>query len=120
MKITAFYPAILTKNADKIIEHQSKFGFSVIHERDDLFCPGDKEYVLENENGKRMDVVYVEELEKNCFMVRVNVDDFDEALNIYLNDGFTIFKGPSIDDCSKNVLLNCPDGELIMLMQHIK
>lgn len=52
--------------------------------------------------------------------IRVNVDNFEEAMKIYNDEGFTVFKGPNILPDSKNVLLAAPDKPLILLMQHIK
>lgn len=120
MKITAFYPTIATNNTEKVIKDMEKLGFRIIHRRFDLFEKGDTEYVLETENGQRMDVVSCPEIEENFYAIRVNVDDFDEAMKIYAEEGYTVFKGPSILPDSKNVTLFAPDKLPVLLMQHIK
>ena len=120
MKITAFYPAIITKNASAVIECTEKLGFRVIHKRNNIIDDGSVEYVLENEDGNRFDVVHKPEISEDLYVTRVNVDDFDEALKMYAEDGFTVLKGPQILPDSKNALLASPGKLQVMLMQHIK
>lgn len=120
MKITAFYPTVATRDTEKIIKDMEKVGFRIIHQRFDLFDEGDTEYVLENENGQRMDVVSCPEIDEDRYVVRINVDDFDEAMKIYTEQGFTVCKGPRILPDSKNIVLFAPGKLPILLMQHIK
>ena len=120
MKITAFYPAVITNNAEAVIASMEKFGFRVIHKRKRIIDDCKIECVLENENGGRMDVVCDPEVAADYYVTRVNVDDFDEAMKMYAEDGFTVLKGPHILPDSKNAVLVSPGNLQIMLMQHIK
>lgn len=120
MEISAFYPAVVTDDAAKIIEKMKKFGFSVIHQRNISSVEGVGEYVMANANNQRMDIVSDPSVSGALHAIRVNVDNFEEAMKIYNDEGFTVFKGPNILPDSKNVLLAAPDKPLILLMQHIK
>ena len=120
MKITAFYPAVITDDAEKVVEKMKKFGFNVIHQR--IISPdeGVSEYVMASENNQRTDVVCDPTASGELHAIRVNVDDFDEAVKMYGDEGFTVVKGPSVMPDTKNVRLAAPGKPLILLMQHIK
>lgn len=120
MKITAFYPALITNDAASAIRSIEKFGFRIVHERKNIIDEGDTEYVLENESGSRFDIVHNPHTDHDYYSTRVNVDDFDEALKLYAEDGFTVIMGPQILPDSKNAVLAAPGKLEIMLMQHLK
>ena len=120
MNIKALYPALITRNVDLAIENMKKLGFEIVHSQRDIFSRGSIGYVMETKNGQRLDVVYTEMEEQDLHAIRVNVDDFEEALPVFQTMGFEIFKGPKTNDASKVVLLKSPDGLFVILMQHLK
>lgn len=119
MNITAFYPTVLTATPEKVIRSAETMGFSVIHQRSGVIDPNETEYVLENEQKQRMDVVHVPSNEKDVYSTRMNVDDFDDALKTLLAEGYSLIKGPHVLPSSKNALLRSSTNLEIMLMQHL-
>lgn len=119
MKIKSLYPALITSKSEETIEFMKKSGFFIVHKRNDLFEPGETEYVLENTAGNRMDIVSVPSETTDSYAVRINVDNFEDALQSCIEDGFTVLKGPNTKYNSKNTLLRSQNNMLVFLMQHI-
>lgn len=116
MKILAFYPVLMTHNSEKAIEDMKKYGFQIIHERNNFLVEGDSEYVLEDNNGHRIDIVNTPDITEDMHAIRVNVDDFDEAVKAFGEDGYTVALGPTITESSKNVILRTPGNQALMVM----
>ena len=92
MKLKTFNPAIVTRNAEAVIAFNERvYDFKVIHKTENYLGTTDVEYVLENPDGFRLDVIYVKDQAVDCHAMRVNVDDFEAALEEYKKEGFRIF-----------------------------
>lgn len=120
MKIKSQYPAIITKNPEKVIESLEKKGFSVVHVQEDILFKGNTDYVLEHVKGYNMDVVGCSTIAQDKQAIRVNVDSVAEAIEEYGEDGFKVFLGPEKNNYSISALLKNEDDLLIYLMEHIK
>ena len=115
------YPAIVCKDAEMIAKfYEDNFGFKVAHKLSSL--TGEKEedaiWVMENEAGIRFDIINMDL--PFSISIRVNVDDFDEALKFYKAEGFVENCAPVCGKSSKRVLLSKFDQTPILLIQHIK
>ncbi len=124
MKITSFNPLIVSRESDKIVEDFKEMGFEVAH------CitvkSGDRDvtsYCMKDAGGFRVDVAHSDTLKGDLTLIRMNVDDFDEALAFLLSKGF---KDPKGDDhtvesaTNKSKMLISPSGFAFDLCQHIK
>lgn len=124
MKISGFNPIILTNDLEKLCSvHVEKLGFKVIHTIKGTAADPEAvgEYVMENDAGARIDLVYYEKAVNGITSVRVNVDDFDEALAVYQSEGFSVAAGPVVLKSAKWALVDRgSDGNTFVLMQHIK
>ena len=120
MKLKNIYPAIVTANPEKVIAfHEKMYGFKVIHKIENNLNMGDCEYVLENPDGFRLDVIQ-SDVQNDFHTMRVNVDDFDEALAAYQAEGFAVVVGPETNQSFRRALLCRENGTKFMLMQHLK
>ena len=119
MNITSFYPALLAKNADQVVEKMKRLGFEVIHKTKDLIKDVDNEYTLQDKNGFRFDVVHTDILEEK-YVIRINVDNIEEAINVHKEMGFTVDCGPEDARSSKRALLVSPTGLYTYLIEHKK
>ncbi len=121
MTITAYYPVIYVNDLDKAIKQYTEdLGFEKRHTIDIGFL---KEIVLANGNY-RIDLVTtsLDEFKHpdGYYAMRVNVREFDEALNYYESHGYKQMReavhGAS---CCHTVLENAA-GDRIFLFHHIR
>ena len=103
MKITTFNPQIVTKNAEPLIKLNVR---------------------MKDANGFYVDIAQVENLQgdRDLTLIRMNVDNFDEAYQLLLDRGF---KNPRGDHTvqtttNKSAMLISPSGFAFDLCQHIK
>lgn len=119
MKIKSQYPAIITKDVDRILNSLTHKGFSIIHTQKDVLFEGSVVYVLKHTTGTKLDVIKTN-VEKEKQVLRINVDSVDEAIKVFAEDGFVVTVGPKTNDYSITALLKDPDGLEIFLMEHRK
>ena len=76
---------------------------------------------MKDENGFYLDVVQDNSFSRDITGIRINVDDFDEAYNLFVSHGFEKFveAGNISTSSSKFVLLKSPSGFVVNLVQHI-
>ena len=77
---------------------------------------------MKDENGFHVDVVEVPVSPQTYTVIRINVDDYDEAYDFFMSKGFHEAKGfaPSTTASSRYAYLVSPNGMIIDLIQHIK
>ncbi|WP_036608233.1 glyoxalase/bleomycin resistance/dioxygenase family protein [Oribacterium sp. P6A1] len=122
MKITTFDPIIVSKEADAAIKLFEELGFQKTHAPVTLTETGDVSTVrMKNEGGFHVDVAQVG-VPKDYTLIRMNVDDFEEAYNILKSHGFTNTRGDDTLDTksSKAATMVSPSGFRIALVKHIK
>lgn len=122
MKITGFNPLILTLDPENTIKLFEELGFERKHEKDDL--EGREDIVgvrLKDSNGFHVDIVTSDKVKQDMVSIRMNVDDFDEALAMLEKHGFKSFSEQPVEDASsKSIGVYAPSGFQIGLVQHIK
>ncbi len=122
MKITAFDPVIVTAKVDDAIKVFEELGFEKRHAPTNSINDSDvTSNRLKHENGYYVDVVAVEqEMPRDLTLIRINVDDFDEAYQILLDHGFKNQQGDAITETesSRTTTMISPSGFMIGLTQH--
>jgi len=125
MKITSFNPLIVTKDAAPVIKLFEELGFERRHTLD--ANTGDKDLTnvrMKDSNGFYVDVSQVEDfsLPRDLQLIRMNVDDFDEAYKFLTDKGFTNPRGGQTVDTktNKSCMMTSPSGFAFDLCQHIK
>ncbi len=125
MKITTFNPLIVTKNAESTIKLFEALGFERRHSLDANTGEKDLRSVrMKDANGFYVDIAEVDGFsgDRDMTLIRINVDDFDEAYQFLLSKGFKNPKGDATVDTrtNKSACLISPSGFAFDLCQHIK
>lgn len=120
MIIKNIYPAFVTNDPKSTLEVLEKIGYKVIHINEGVLDKENVEYVIEDANSNRMDVVYSKNIKNTRQSVRMNVDNFEEALNHFKNNGFEVLVGPDIKENYKCAFLKAANEFSILLYEHIK
>lgn len=122
MKVTGMFPAITCNNSEELVKFVcDNFDFHVEHAPHAVMSKkeSDRCYILKNETGVRFDVIQYD-IEKPICGMCINVDNFDEALSIFENDGYKRRSDIVVIDNSKKVLLAKEKDITILLIQHYK
>ncbi len=123
MKITTFDPMIATKDAEAVIRLFEKLGFEKKH--DVTANDGEKDVRrvrMKDSNGFHLDIAQISDIPRDISLIRMNVDNFDEAYDFLTSKGFINTKGDSKVETRTNVsaILASPSGFLINLVEHFK
>lgn len=86
---------------------------------------GTTSVVMEDENGFRVDVSQADTLphdNRDVMSIRMNVSDYDEALELLTSHGFTNVLGDKLVNTgsAKGIMLKSPSGFIVNLVKHIK
>ena len=123
MKITSFNPLIVTKDAQAAVKLFEDLGFHPIHNIEVTARSGPVSTVcLENDGGFRVDVSEAP-VPQDLSLIRMNVDDFDEALAFLEERGFRNHNatGATVDTATnKSAMIVSPSGYAFDLCQHLK
>ena len=123
MKITSFNPLIVTKDAEPIIKLFEELGFTRRHSLDANTGMTDFNSVrMKDANGFHVDIANVPTVPQDTTLIRMNVDDFDEAYKFLTERGFTNPRGGQTVDTrtNKSCMMRSPSGFAFDLCQHIK
>ena len=124
MKITSFDPIISTKDADGVIKIFEDLGFEKKHAPVTSVEQGEvHSYRLKHPEGYHVDVAAtLLDRKQDATLIRMNVDDFEEAYNILVAHGFKNTRGDSTIDTKSATAATMvsPSGFCIALVKHIK
>ena len=122
MKLTTFNPSIIVKEAAPVIKLFEALGFQETHNKVE---GGDVEFSshrMKDLNGFHVDIVEVPVIPQTYTGIRINVDNYEEAYQFFLSQGFREARGfaPSTTASSKYAYLVSPSGFLVDVCEHIK
>ena len=123
MKITTFNPMILSPRAEELISFFEELGFQKRHAPT---VDTGKSLVtstrMKNADGFCIDIAGVNSLAQDVQIIRMNVDDFEEAYRMLIAKGFTNAGGEHTVETATNrsALMVSPSGFRFDLCQHIK
>ena len=124
MKITTFNPQIITKDAEALVKLFEQLGFEKRHQQEGIGEFDVKGIRLKDANGFNLDISQPDALPTghDLMAVRMNVDDFDEAYQLLVKNGFRNYYGESTASTrtGKSAIMISPTGFVINLVQHIK
>ena len=129
MKITTFNPMILTKKPEETISLFEALGFERHHHKSDETENEEQSLVfssvrMKDANGFYVDVctANTDRIERDLTIIRMNVDDFDEAAELLKKNGFRESKIAPVNytSSSKYAFFISPSGFMIDLIKHIK
>lgn len=122
MKITSFNPLIITRNPEPTIQLFEELGFKRHHTKREIGDNKVTDVRMEDANGFNVDV---SEGDGEWSVIRINVDDFDEAIEFFMSHGF---RKPRHERASKTTdtgsskftMLVAPSGFIVTISKHIK
>ena len=124
MKITTFNPQITTKDAEALVKLFEQLGFEKRHQQEGIGELDVKGIRLKDANGFNLDISQPDTLPTghDLMAIRMNVDDFDEAYQLLVKNGFKNYYGDSTASTrtGKSAIMISPTGFVINLVQHIK
>ena len=123
MKITTFNPLIVTKDAGPVIALFETLGFEKRHNIEANTGTTDFNSVrMRDANGFHVDIANIPNIPQDMTLIRMNVDDFDEAYRFLTERGFTNPRGGQTVDTksNKSCMMKSPSGFAFDLCQHIK
>ena len=123
MKITTFNPQIITKDAEPIVRLFEELGFEKRHNPEGIGELNVEGIRMKDANGFYLDISMPDvQLPQDATVIRINVDDYDEAYKLLAEHGFKNFYGDKAVETksSRSALMISPSGFAINLIQHIK
>ena len=123
MKITTFNPLIVTRDAEPVIALFEALGFEKRHNLQANTGKTDFNSVrMRDANGFHVDVANVPTVPQDMTLIRMNVDDFDEAYAFLTERGFKNPRGGQTVDTksNKSCMMVSPSGFAFDLCQHIR
>lgn len=123
MKITSFSPLIMTgdsENAGKVFE---ALGFSKQHTKQDVTENHDSGFRMKDAEGHGVSIAQVNGIPRDMMAVQMNVDHFDEAVEILSSFGFKNLRGEGNvinTGSSLSAVMVAPSGFAVNVVYHIK
>ena len=124
MKITSFNPLIVTKDAESAIKMFEELGFEKNHTSTVQDKGEDITTVcMKDSGGFHVDIAQSNTVPQDLTLIRMNVDDFDEAYKFLTDRGFKSTSGSdkTVDTkTNRSIMMVSPTGFAFDLCQHIK
>ena len=121
MNITSFNPLIVTTNQEECQKLFEELGFEKRHNKVSGVSEDISTVRMKDSNGFHVDITKVVKLDRDMTIIRMNVDDLDEAYALLTAHGFKAVDGSnSLTSSSKSVLMASPSGFAIDIVKHIK
>lgn len=123
MDITTFNPQIITKDAESIMQLFRALGFEKQHNPKEIGELKVEGIRMKDKNGFCLDISTPKiQLPQDITVIRMNVDDFEDAYRLLTEHGFKNFYGEKTveTDYSESALMIAPSGFAINLIHHIK
>ena len=122
MKITTFNPLIVSGESETAIKLFEELGFEKRHIKETNVNENDISAVrMKDANGFHVDVAQAP-VPRDMIVIRMNVDDFEEAKAVLVKHGFVNRNaGQKVEtDSSYSEFMVSPSGFAINLIKHIK
>ena len=120
MKVTGFFPVILCKDLEAGLKEYEAMGFERKHTTDNYAM---KSYVMDV-NGNRVEIFTSEldvfDVPDGYYAMRINVRDFEEAVEFLGTKGYKLFMGPWENEVARVGILSDDEGRKIFLYRHYR
>lgn len=122
MKITSFNPLIVTKDAESAIAVFEALGFEARHAKEGISINNVTDVRMKDANGFHVDIT---QGDGEWTMIRMNVDNLEEAIEFLEARGFHKARHAAANDTidtgsSKINIMVSPTGYIFSVSQHIK
>ena len=121
MKITSFNPLIVTKDAGPVVELFEALGFEKRHAKEGISINNVSDIRMKDANGFHVDIT---QGTGEWTMIRINVDDLDEAVELLEARGFHKARHEAAHDTmdtgsSRINIMVSPTGVIFAVSQHV-
>ena len=122
MKITGFCPMIVTKDQDSVIATFEALGFEKRHTKTDIEGGANVGVAMKDTNGNRIIIASTTKDRTDITAIQINVDDFQEAYDFFIEKGFIDPRGSktTVTSSDQATMLIAPSGFLIVISEHFK
>lgn len=122
MKITGFRPLIVTKDLESVAKVFEALGFERRHHRTGIENGENELFVMQDADGNRVNIASSETVPRDFIGISINVDNFQEAYDFFLSQGFVNPRGDRVTDVqsAKGTILAAPSGVMVTINEHIK
>ncbi len=123
MKITTFDPLILSPKTGDVVKLFEELGFEITHDPVTKVEIGEVQTTrMKNESGFHIDVANIGNIPNDRMLIRMNVDNFEEAYDIFIKHGFKNTRGDNTLDTKSAIeaTMVSPSGFSVALVKHIK
>jgi len=121
MKITSFSPLIMTNDAESVANVFEELGFAKRHEKKDVTDNHDGGFRMKDADGRTLSIGQVSKMPRDMVCIQMNVDNFEEAMELLVAHGFKNMAGNVIDTgSSKTAVMIAPSGFAINIVYHVK
>ena len=122
MKITSFNPLIVTKDAETAVKLFEELGFELRHTKDQISLNNVTDFRMKDASGFHVDVT---KGTGEWTMIRMNVDDLDEAIAFLETRGFhkarhAVARDTTDTGTSRFNIMVSASGLIIAVSQHTK
>ncbi|MBR1663785.1 MAG: hypothetical protein IJ696_05610 [Ruminococcus sp.] len=121
MKFTSFNPLIITSKGAETVKLFEDLGFEKRHTNENVDNKDITNITLKNPDGFQVDVANAPNTKQDITIIRMNVDNFDEAYEFLTAKGFINKSGNIVETASsKSCMMVSPSGFAFDLCHHKK
>lgn len=121
MEIRYTSPIVFTSDSSKIVAQMEVIGFKVTHKKENAGGTGVTFISLKDNSDHPMMIAENERFTAPFSGVRINVDNFDEALEKFKALGYmNLQQGATDTGTSRATLLRSPEGIFVSVGEHTK
>ena len=122
MKITSFNPLIIVRDLEPTVRLFEELGFERRHMKTGIGDNENTDVRMKNANGFCVDVA---QGDGEWTIIRINVDNIDEAIEFFTERGFRKPKRESVNKkvdtgSSTFTMMVAPSGYIVAISEHIK
>ena len=93
MKITSFAPLIMSNDSESVSKVFEELGFVKRHEKKNVTETKDGGFRMKDADGHDLSIAQVNRMQKDMVCIRMNVDDFEETIDLLEKRGFKSMTG---------------------------
>lgn len=121
MKVTSYYPVFFAEDLEaEAKRYTDDLGFSIVHDVE----VKDLRYLILDNHGNRLDLINTvlpnRSFSTGFYGMRANVDNFDEGMDYFKNQGLKQEGQIRENKSSKVAVLVGRDGMRVVLFHHLK
>lgn len=122
MKITGFRPLIVTKDQENAVALFEALGFERRHKKSDIEGGRIDGIAMKDANGNRITISNTTKDRPDITAIAINVDNFQEAYDFFIEKGFIDPRGGKITETSssKDTMLIAPSGFPVVIAEHFR